>query len=181
MSRIGRLPVRIPDGVELSRDGGRVVATGPRGEMGVTLPEGIAVEIDGGLVVVSRSDDSRDHRKMHGTTRAHIANIVKGVSEGHSKTLMVQGKGYQAEVTGRILEMQIGFSHRVVFRIPEGLEITVQPGQNAFTLQVKGNDRHLVGAFAAELYRLKPVEPYNLIGFRYSDQYVKRKTVKTIT
>ncbi len=95
--------------------------------------------------------------------------------------LIVHGKGYQAEVKGRILEMQVGFSHKVLFEIPGGLEIVIKPGQNTFTLTVNGIDKHLVGAFTAELYKIKKVEPYNLIGFRYSDQHVKRKAVKTIT
>jgi large subunit ribosomal protein L6 len=157
-----------------------VTVKGPRGEMDLTIPRGISVDI-GEQIVLSRKKDTKELARLHGTTRAHLANRVQGVSEGHSKILEVQGKGYQAEVKNEILEMQLGFSHKVLFQIPKGLEIEIKPGQNAFTLTVSGIDKQLVGAFAAELYRIKPVEPYNLIGFRYSDQYIKRKAVKTIT
>lgn len=180
MSRIGRLPIPLPDSVTVKKNKDLVKVKGPRGEMELVIPQGIKVEI-GDEVLVKREEDTRELTRLHGTTRAHLANRIQGVSEGHSKTLEVQGKGYQAEVKGRILEMQLGFSHKVLFEIPKELEIEVRPGQNAFTLTVSGNDKQLVGAFSAELYRIKPVEPYNLIGFRYSDQYVKRKAVKTIT
>jgi len=181
MSRIGKLPIPLPDKVTIGSKGNLVSVKGPRGEMELTLPDGISISVDDGNIIVARSKDTKELARIHGTTRAHLANRVQGVSQGHSKVLEVQGKGYQAEVKGSILEMQVGFSHKVLFEIPQGLEIEVKPGQNAFTLTVKGNDKHLVGAFSAELYKVKPVEPYNLIGFRYSDQYVKRKAVKTIT
>lgn len=180
MSRIGKLPIPIPDKVDVTTSGDVVTVKGPRGELSLTLPQGIDIKIDG-EVVLTRKEDTKQSSRLHGTTRAHLANFVQGVSQGHSKTLEVQGKGYQAEVVKHILEMQLGMSHKVLFEIPEGLEVEVKPGQNAFTLTVSGIDKHLVGAFSAELYKIKPVEPYNLIGFRYSDQYVKRKAVKTIT
>lgn len=164
----------------MTRDKDLLKIKGPRGEMELTVPPGINVEI-GDQIVVSREKETRELARLHGTTRAHLANRIAGVSQGHSKTLEVQGKGYQAEVKGKVIEMQLGFSHKVLFEIPEGLEIEIKPGQNAFTLTVSGIDKQLVGAFSAELYGIKPVEPYNLIGFRYSDQYVKRKAVKTIT
>jgi len=180
MSRIGKLPIPIPEKVTVTAEKDLVKVKGPRGEMALTIPEGINVEI-GEQILVNRDAETKELTRLHGTTRAHLANRVQGVSEGHKRILEVQGKGYQAEVKGRILEMQLGFSHKVLFEIPRGLEIEVKPGQNAFTLTVVGIDKQLVGAFSAELYRVKPVEPYNMIGFRYSDQYVKRKAVKTIT
>jgi large subunit ribosomal protein L6 len=180
MSRIGRLPIPIPEKVTVKAEKDLIKIKGPRGEVELTVPRGIKVEI-GEQILVSREANTRELTRLHGTTRARLANRVQGVSDGHSKTLEVQGKGYQAEVKGKILEMQLGFSHKVLFEIPNGLEIDIKPGQNAFTLTVAGIDKQLVGAFSAELYGIKPVEPYNLIGFRYSDQYVKRKAVKTIT
>lgn len=180
MSRIGKLPIPIPEKVTVTAEKDLVKVKGPRGEMALTIPEGINVEI-GEQILVNRDAETKELTRLHGTTRAHLANRVQGVSEGHKRILEVQGKGYQAEVKDRILEMQLGFSHKVLFEIPRGLEIEVKPGQNAFTLTVGGIDKQLVGAFSAELYRVKPVEPYNMIGFRYSDQYVKRKAVKTIT
>lgn len=116
---------------------------------------------------------------MHGVTRAHLANKVKGVSEGHTITLIVNGKGFQGEVNGKILEMQIGLSHKVLMDIPSGIEVKLAQGQNTFTLTITGASRELTGSFASVLYRLRPVEPYNMIGFRYSDQVVRRKAAKT--
>jgi len=181
MSRIGRLPVPLPEKVTVTKKKNTLTVKGPRGEMTMSLPSGIKTKIDDDCIVVTRKQDTRELARLHGTTRAHLANRIKGVTEGHKKILNVQGKGYQGEVKGRILEMQVGFSHKVLFEIPEGLEVEVKPGQNAFTLTISGIDKHLVGAFTAEIYKVKPVEPYNLIGFRYSDQHVKRKAVKTIT
>ncbi len=181
MSRIGRLPIPVPDKVTVTGKKNVITVNGPKGEKDLTIPSGIKVKIGDDVIVLSRKDDSRELGRLHGTTRAHLANWVQGVSEGHNKILLVHGKGYQAEVKGRILEMQLGFSHKVLFEIPDGLVIEIKPGQNAFTLTVSGIDKHLVGAFSAELYKIKKVEPYNLIGFRYSDQHVKRKAVKTIT
>lgn len=181
MSRIGRLPITVPEKVTVTGKKSVITVKGPKGERNLTIPPGIKVKIGDDEIVLSRKSEARELIKLHGTTRAHLANWVKGVSEGHNKILIVHGKGYQAEVKGRILEMQVGFSHKVLFEIPEGLEIVIKPGQNTFTLTVSGIDKHLVGAFSAELYKIKKVEPYNLIGFRYSDQHVKRKAVKTIT
>lgn len=181
MSRIGRLPIPLPENVTISSRKNKVTVKGPRGEMSLEIPKGIKVDHKNVDVLISRKDDSKELTQLHGTTRANLANRVKGVSSGHQKILIVKGKGYQGEVKGGILEMQVGFSHKVLFEIPEGLEIIVKPGQNSFTLTVTGNDKQLVGAFSAEMYKIKPVEPYNLIGFRYSDQHVKRKAVKTIT
>lgn len=181
MSRIGRLPIPIPEKVSLSVSKGIVKIEGPRGKSSYVLPEGISARKGDGKLVISRIDDTKPMKTIHGTTRAQIANEIIGVFEGHKKTLLINGKGYQAEVKGNVLEMQLGFSHRVVFEIPKGLEVEVKMGQNSFSLVVTGNSKQLTGAFAAELYKIRPVEPYNMIGFRYSDQYVRRKTIKTIT
>jgi len=180
MSRIGRLPIPVPEKVTVTSKKNVITVKGPKGEMSLPVPTGIKVKI-GDQIVLSRKSDTKQQAMLHGTTRAHLANNIKGVSEGHSKILIVHGKGYQGEVKGRILEMQLGFSHKVLFEIPGGLEVVIKPGQNTFTLTVSGISKHLVGAFSAELYKVKKVEPYNLIGFRYSDQLVKRKAVKTIT
>jgi large subunit ribosomal protein L6 len=179
MSRIGKLPIAL-GGVDVKVKGSLVTVKGPRGEATLELPDGIGIEERDGLIHVTRSDDSTGQRSMHGTVRALLSNKVVGVSKGHSITLIVQGKGYQAEMKGIALEMQLGFSHRIVVTVPEGISVDITPGQNTFTLQITGNDRHLVGDFASVLYGIKPVEPYNLIGFRYSDQFVKRKAAKTV-
>lgn len=179
MSRIGRLPIPI-DGVEVKIADNIVSVKGKRGEDSYPLPEGITAKVDGALLHIGRADDSQDQRRLHGVTRAEINNRVLGVVKGHSITLIVQGKGYSADVKPKAIDMQIGFSHRVVAAIPAGLKIEVKPGQNEFTLTLTGNDKHLVGAFASTLYKLRKVEPYNLIGFRYSDQQVKRKAAKSV-
>jgi large subunit ribosomal protein L6 len=179
MSRIGKLPIPLDD-VKIKMKGSLVMLKGSRGEDTFELPDGITVKEKDGSLLVSRRDDTMQQRSMHGTVRALLSNRVIGVSKGHTISMIVQGKGYQAEAAGSALDMQVGFSHRVVVSIPEGLSITVTPGQNTFSLKITGNDRHLVGDFASLLYRIKPVEPYNLIGFRYSDQHVKRKTAKTV-
>lgn len=181
MSRIGRLPIPLPDKVTLSEKKKIITVNGPRGEMTLQIPAGIKVKTEGALVIVSAKDDSKELKMLHGTTRAHLANRIQGVLAGHSKMLIVQGKGFQAEIKGRMLEMQLGFSHKVLFEIPVDLAVEIKAGQNSFTLTITGNDKQLVGAFSSELYKIKKVEPYNLIGFRYSDQHVRRKAAKTIT
>jgi large subunit ribosomal protein L6 len=180
MSRIGKLPIPL-HGARVSVSGGTVTAEGKRGKASLELPEGITVEITGENVLVHRRDDSPDQRRLHGVTRAELNNRVLGVTRGHTRELVVQGKGYQAEMVGKAMEMQIGFSHKVVASVPEGVEVDLKLGQNTFTITITGNDKHLVGGFAAALYKLRPVEPYNLIGFRYSDQQVKRKAAKSAT
>jgi large subunit ribosomal protein L6 len=179
MSRIGKLPIPL-EGVEASIADGTVSVKGKRGSDSYPLPEGITVEKDGDVLHVKRADDSQAQRRLHGVTRAEINNRVVGVRDGHRRVLIVQGKGYSAEAKPKAIEMQVGFSHKVVASIPEGLSVEVQPGQNTFTLTITGNDKHLVGAFASTLYKIRKVEPYNLIGFRYSDQQVKRKAAKSV-
>ena len=184
MSRVGKLPVRLPEGVTASvkkkRGGPRVVTVkGPRGEASMELPEGINVKEDEGSLHVTRSDDSPAQRRFHGMTRAHVANWVKGVSTGHSIVLIVQGKGYQGNVEGRILEMQIGFSHKVLVEIPGGVSVEVRPGQNQFVMELTSNDRHLVGHFASTIYGIRPAEPYNLTGIRYESKPLRRKAAKS--
>jgi large subunit ribosomal protein L6 len=180
MSRIGKLPIPL-SGAKVTISGNTVTATGSRGEDTFLLPDGITIEVTGDMIHVNRRDDSPDQRRLHGVTRAQLNNRILGVTRGHTRELIVQGKGYQAELTGKSIEMQIGFSHKVVASIPEGLNVDLKLGQNTFTLTISGNDKHLVGDFAAALYKIRPVEPYNLIGFRYSDQQIKRKAAKSAT
>lgn len=184
MSRVGKLPISLPEGVTVSvkkkRGGPRIVTLkGPRGEMTHEIPDGISVKESDGMLVVSRSDDSPGQRCLHGGTRSHLANKVKGVSEGHRIVLVAQGKGYQGVVEGRILEMRIGFSHRVLVEIPRGVTVEVRPGQNQFEIVLSSNDKQLVGHLASTIYRIRPAEPYNLTGIRYLDKPIRRKTAKS--
>lgn len=179
MSRIGRLPIPL-EGVEVDIKEGVVSVKGKRGSDSYPLPAGITAKVEAGFIHLERSDDSPEQRRLHGSTRAEVNNRVVGVREGHKQVLVVNGKGYTAEIRGKALEMQIGFSHKVVASIPDGLSIDIKPGQNTFTLEITGNDKHLVGSYASTLYKLRKVEPYNLIGFRYIDQQVKRKAAKSV-
>jgi large subunit ribosomal protein L6 len=181
MSRIGFHPVILPDKVTAEVEDGTVRVKGPRGELSIGLPEGITTEAGEGTLLLNRRDDSREMKRFHGTFKRHVENMVTGVSEGHRRELVASGKGYQAEVKGKVVEMQVGFSHKVLAEIPEGLSVEVAPGQNTFTLKIEGIDKHLVGAFASTIYGIRPVEPYNMIGFRYSDQHVRRKAAKIAT
>jgi large subunit ribosomal protein L6 len=181
MSRIGFHPVSLPDKVTAEVTDGTVTVKGPRGELSIELPDGITTEAGEGTLLLNRRDDSREMKRFHGTFKRHVENMVTGVSEGHRRELIANGKGYQAEVKGNVLEMQVGFSHKVLADIPEGLSVEVKPGQNTFSLSIEGIDKHLVGAYAATLYGIRPVEPYNMIGFRFSDQHVKRKAAKAAT
>jgi large subunit ribosomal protein L6 len=179
MSRIGNQPIPIPPKVGVTIKDDVVRLKGPLGEMTHALPEGISASFAEGTLVVARAGDTPESRRLHGVTRAHIANKVKGVSDGHTVTLVVNGKGFSGEVKGKIVEMQLGFSSRMLVEIPAGIKVVIQPGQNTFTLVISGINKDLVGSFASVLYRIRPVEPYNLIGFRYSDQQVRRKAAKT--
>ena len=181
MSRIGNHPVSLPEKVTAEVSDGTVRVKGPKGELSIELPEGITTEAGEGTLLLNRRDDSREMKRFHGTFKRHVENMVTGVSQGHRRQLIANGKGYQAEVKGKVVEMQIGFSHKVLAEVPEGIEVEVKPGQNTFSITITGIDKHLVGAFAATLYKLRPVEPYNMIGFRYSDQHVKRKAAKAAT
>ncbi|MFO7626625.1 MAG: 50S ribosomal protein L6 [Candidatus Fermentibacteraceae bacterium] len=180
MSRIGKLPIPL-HGAKVTLSGNTVTAVGARGEDTFVLPDGITIEVTGEMVNINRRDDSPDQRRLHGVTRAQLNNRILGVTRGHTLELVVQGKGYQAELVGKSVEMQIGFSHKVVATIPEGLKVELKLGQNTFGLVISGNDKQLVGNFASTLYKIRPVEPYNLIGFRYSDQQIKRKAAKSAT
>lgn len=176
MSRIGESPVPIPDGVEVSIDGRRVSVTGPNGEVSQQLPEGISVAIEDGEVRVKRpSDDSRD-KAMHGLSRSLVANMVEGVTEGFSKRLEILGIGYRAESRGRNLQLTLGFSHPIVYEVPEGIEVkTPEPTR----IEVSGADKQLVGQVAADLRAFRPAEPYKGKGLRYEGEYVRRKAGKT--
>jgi len=179
MSRIGKLPILI-DGVEVKIDGRDISVKGKRGESGYSLPDGISADIIDGILHIRRSDDSPEQRRLHGVSRAEVNNRVVGVRDGHKRILIVQGKGYAAELKGKAIEMQIGYSHKILADVPAGLSVEIQPSQNEFTLTITGNDKHLVGSYASTLYKLRKVEPYNMIGFRYSDQQVKRKAAKSV-
>ncbi len=178
MSRIGRKPIAIPSDVQVTPDGRRVVVKGPNGTLATELPEPLGVRVQPQRVQVERSVDSKPAKALHGLYRALIANMVHGVSKGFSKELEIVGVGYRAQLQGRQLSLQVGFSHPVLMPIPEGLTIEVA---KPTSIVVKGIDRQLVGQFAADLRRIAPPEPYKGKGIKYVDEVIRRKAGKAAT
>ncbi len=176
MSRVGRKPIRVPKGVEVKIEGEAFVARGPRGEVRQQLLEGVSVEVGDGVVELRRDGDGRPHRSRHGLLRALLANAVRGVAEGFSKQLEIHGVGYRAELKGREIHLSLGYSHPVVFPVPQGIEAEVE--EKAGRIRIQGADRQLVGQVAADLRGLRPPEPYKGKGIRYSDEIIHRKVGK---
>ncbi len=176
MSRIGRKPITVPSGVEVSIDGPTVKVKGPKGELSHTLAEPITVErAEDGALHVKRPDDERRSRALHGLSRSLINNMVVGVSEGYSRTLEIHGTGYRVQAKGSDLEFSLGFSHPVVVSPPEGVNFRVErPTQ----FVVEGIDKQQVGEVAANIRKIRPPEPYKGKGVRYQDEHVRRKAGK---
>jgi large subunit ribosomal protein L6 len=175
MSRIGKQPIPLPTGVEVSIDPEIVRVSGPRGSLEERKPRDIVVEKNDGEVVVTRPTDRGEHRALHGLTRSLIANMVTGVTEGFTKRLEIQGVGYRAALRGKDIELQVGYSHPVSIPAPEGIEFEVPvPTQ----IIVKGNSKQMVGELAARIRKVRPPEPYKGKGIRYADEYVARKVGK---
>lgn len=176
MSRIGKLPVTVPSGVNVTIDNGQVRVKGPKGELSEhILTKVVEVSVDDGRVRVARRGEAREHRAAHGLTRTLIANMVEGVSKGFRKSLELQGVGYRVSKAGERLNLTLGFSHPVVFAPPKGITITLE-GQNK--IHVDGIDKQKVGQVAAELRALRPPEPYKGKGIRYEGEHVRKKLGK---
>lgn len=176
MSRIGQLPVVIPDGVDVNIKGSHVKVKGPKGELQHIFPPDIAISLDEGEVTVKRPSDEKQHRALHGTTRALINNMVIGVSTGFSKTLEINGVGYRADLEGKNLVLNVGFSHPVKIEPPEGIEFEVD--DRTRQIVVKGYDKQMVGQVAAEIRKVRPPEPYKGKGIKYLDERIRRKAGK---
>jgi large subunit ribosomal protein L6 len=177
MSRIGRKPVAIPSGITVSVNGHTVTVKGSKGELSYVLLPEVSAKVEGAELIIERKEDTDAGRARHGLTRALLANMVKGVSEGFSKQLELIGVGYKAALKGKVLQLQLGFSHPVDFAIPAGVEIT-QDEKNKNLLTVKGIDKQLVGQVSSDLRALRPPEPYKGKGIRYTDEHVRRKVGK---
>lgn len=175
MSRIGKLPVPIPNGVDVEVEGSRVKVKGAKGELVREFSDRVALEVGDGQVVVSRFDDTRESRAHHGLVRALVNNMVIGVSDGYAKTLKIVGVGYRASSQGQGIELQVGFSHSVKIDGVDGISLEV-PDQA--TIVVGGIDKELVGQVAANIRKVRPPEPYKGKGIRYADEYVRRKAGK---
>ncbi|ONI61417.1 50S ribosomal protein L6 [Okibacterium fritillariae] len=176
MSRIGRLPIQIPAGVTVSVDGRQVAVKGPKGELALTVAQPIEVAIEEGQVLVTRPDDERDSRSLHGLTRTLIANQIIGVTEGYTKGLEVVGTGYRVQQRGANVEFALGFSHPVMIEPPAGITLTVE-GNNKLT--ISGIDKQAVGEAAANIRKIRKPEPYKGKGVRYAGENVRRKAGKS--
>jgi large subunit ribosomal protein L6 len=175
MSRIGRQPITIPDGVNVAVDPGRVTVNGPLGELTQNVPARMQIDKEDGQLVVKRPTERGDDRALHGLTRSLVANMVEGVTNGFEKRLEIQGVGYRASLRGTALELNVGYSHPVVIDAPAGITFEV-PAQTEII--VKGIDKQQVGEIAAEVRDVRPPEPYKGKGIRYSGEYVRRKVGK---
>ena len=176
MSRIGRAPITVPAGVEVKVDGQHVAVKGPKGALEMNVAPTIKVEIEAGVIHVSRPNDAKENRSLHGLTRTLVNNMVIGVSEGFSKTLEVNGVGYRAAKEGKNLVLNVGYSHQVIMPETEDIQIEV-PNPNQII--VKGIDKQKVGQFAAEVRGKRPPEPYKGKGIKYDYEVVRRKEGKT--
>ena len=176
MSRIGRLPIDVPAGVTVTIDGQAVQVTGPKGELALTVAQPIAIELKEGQVLVTRPDDERESRSLHGLTRTLIANQITGVTEGFAKSLEVVGTGYRVQSKGGSVEFALGYSHSITVDPPAGITFEVE-GNNRLT--VRGIDKQAVGEVAANIRKLRKPEPYKGKGVRYAGEVVRRKAGKS--
>ena len=175
MSRIGKQPVVIPQGVQMNLDGRTLVCKGPKGTSKLPLADGINAKVEGGKVLIERGSEEKQIRAMHGTTRALIQNMVEGVTKGYSRSLEIVGVGYRATLKGKTVVLNVGFANAIEVAIPEGITITA-PDQTHLT--VTGVDKALVGQVAADLRGTRKPEPYKGKGVRYADEIVRRKAGK---
>jgi large subunit ribosomal protein L6 len=176
MSRIGKLPVSVPKGVEVRHTNGTLSVKGPKGELTLDLHPDMSVVIEDGEIRVARPSEQPQHRALHGLTRALIANMMQGVTQGFSRTLEIVGVGYRADVRGKNLALNVGFSHVVDYKPDEGVKIECP---NQTTIVVSGIDKQKVGQAAAEIRAFRPPEPYKGKGIRYQGEHVRRKAGKT--
>jgi large subunit ribosomal protein L6 len=175
MSRVGNKPVELPDGVDVKIQGNAVTVKGSKGELNRSFNERIGFDIDNGIVSVTRPDDSRESRALHGLSRALLANMVTGVSDGYRKELEIQGVGYRVALKGNDIELLVGFSHPVTVQAPEGISFEVPEPTR---IVVSGIDKEQVGQVAANIRKVRPPEPYKGKGIRYVGEYVRRKAGK---
>ena len=175
MSRIGRKPITLPEGVTMTEDSGTLNVKGPKGELSMDLVPGVKVNIEGQKVTVERMSEDKKTRAFHGMTRALVNNLVLGVSQGFEKKLEIVGVGWRAQVQGKTLVLNLGYSNPVQYEPPEGIEISTD---GPTKISVRGIDKQVVGQVAAEIRGFRPPEPYKGKGIRYSDEQVLRKAGK---
>jgi large subunit ribosomal protein L6 len=176
VSRIGKMPVSIPKGVEVKADGGTVRVKGPKGELSSAIPAGLTVAVADGQVRIARGSDEPKARAVHGLLRSLVANNVEGVTKGFTRELEISGVGYKAEVKGKSVVFSLGYSHPVDFPIPEGIAIAIDAKAGKMT--VTGADKQRVGQTAAEIRKLRVPDPYKAKGIKYANEVIKRKVGK---
>lgn len=176
MSRIGKLPIKIPEGVEIKFDNGLVTVKGPKGELQQKVAPEMILEIKDGYLHVERPSDDRKWRAFHGLTRTLINNMVVGVTQGYSRVLQIEGVGYRAEKKGKGIQLVVGYSHPIYFIPPEEIEVKVP---SATRIEISGINKELVGQVAAKIRSFRPPEPYKGKGIRYENEVVRRKAGKT--
>ena len=174
MSRIGKLPITVPSGVEVAINGSDVSVKGPKGELGMTIRGPIEANVEDNIITVTRPDEERESRSLHGLTRTLIDNMIVGVTEGYSKKLELHGTGYRVMAKGSDLELQLGFSHSIDVAAPEGINFAIEGN----TITVSGIDKQLVGETAANIRKLRVTEPYKAKGIRYEGERIRRKAGK---
>lgn len=174
MARFGKLPVKLPEGVKLEHDREKLVVVGPKGSVEKKMPRGIKIEESEGQACVVKTGSSKKAGALQGTMKSHLANMVKGVTEGWSKVLEIVGAGYRAEVSGDELVMSIGYSHQVKLKIPEGIDVKVEKS----LVTIEGVDKDMVGQFAAKIRSKRTPDPYKGAGIRYQGEEIRRKVGK---
>ncbi|MBE9485755.1 MAG: 50S ribosomal protein L6 [Desulfuromonadales bacterium] len=175
MSRIGKLPVAIPAGVKITLDGNKMTVQGPKGTLSQELHERMTIAVETGRIVVTRPTDEKQDTALHGLTRALINNMVAGVTTGFQRDLEINGVGYRAEINGKVLTLSLGYSHPVVYELPEGITVEIVKQTK---LSVKGIDKQLVGSAAAKIRSFRKPEPYKGKGIKYADERIMRKAGK---
>jgi large subunit ribosomal protein L6 len=176
MSRIGKLPIAIPDKVKVAISGREIRAEGPKGKGSLTVAERINVRMEGKTIFVERPDDERDARSLHGLTRTLVNNLITGVNTGFERVLEIAGVGYRAEAKGKEIHFTLGYSHPIVFPLPEGVTAEVDKQTKVI---LRGPDKHVLGLTAAEIRKLRLPEPYKGKGIKYAEETIRRKQGKT--
>lgn len=175
MSRIGRMPITVPAGVDVKLEGNTVTVKGPKGTLSQSFSPKMAIKLENGVLTVERPDDEKENRALHGLTRTLVANMVEGVTNGYSKKLEIVGVGYRVEKTGKQIKLSIGYSHPVIMDEKDGVTFEVP---DANTVIVAGADKQKVGQIAAELRSKRPPEPYHGKGIKYADEHIRHKAGK---
>jgi len=176
MSRIGKMPIPLPKDVKVSFDASKVEVSGRKGQLSCPVPQGITVSMADGKILVHRDSDQRTVRALQGLTRSLIANLVTGVTQGYERRLEIVGVGFRADLQGKVLKLTVGFSHPILYPVPEGIQVEVE---KQTLISIKGMDKQQVGILAAKLRALKPPEPYKGKGIRYFGERIRKKVGKT--